>query len=133
MLCPNPQNPANNVSLPTYENSQLTCSTCRGKKPSCGCIVNTAMASAQQKDAEVQAYHQSSKTHFSLKTSPVETKVPHFQLKDIACGDQGATPLCPVAGSGKCSTWSTVSHTHPSVPPGLLSLPSSFGLIYKNK
>ena len=43
----------------------------------------TAMALAQQKDAKVQAYGQSSETH--------------FQLKDIAFGDQGATLLCDVS------------------------------------
>ena len=40
------------------------------------------MASAQQKDVGVQAYCQSSETH--------------FQLKDIAFGDHGATLLCNV-------------------------------------
>ena len=67
---------------------------------------------------------------FSLMISPVETKVPH---RCAMCRVVRQGPLYPVAGGGKCSTWSTISHTHPAVPPGNLFLPSSFGLVYKNK
>ena len=46
-----------------------------------------AMASAQQQDAEVQAYH---------------TSTSSFQLEDISFGTQGVTLLCPSLIHVKC-------------------------------